>query len=76
MSRMNAWAARAAVNRWRNTGGPERQSWQRFDWMAMVRHEMRRAQLGIDAPTAWCGRNARLRRLVASIGRFAPPRLP
>lgn len=56
--------ASAAINRAINTGkiGPH---WQTFDYWHYMRHEMRRALLGVDPPTAWCGeRNARLRRII------------
>jgi len=68
--------ARAAVNYAINTGKLSN-VWNTFDHMNMVRREMRRALLGIDAPTAWCGdRNARLRRMVEALRGMPAPRLP
>lgn len=55
--------ARAAVNYAINTGKIGAH-WQTFEYWQYMRHEMRRALLGIDGPNAWCGRNARLRRIV------------
>lgn len=67
--------ARTAVVYARNTGQlpPSHLTFWHYD---ILRHEMRRALLGIDAPTAWCGRNARLRRYIESWAKLPAPVLP
>ena len=68
--------ASAAVNYAINTGAVKscRETWQLFNEMV---HETRRALLGIDKPSAWCGeRNARLRRFVSHFQEMPGPRLP
>jgi hypothetical protein len=68
--------ARSAVNYAINMGHVSN-VWYTFDYMNMVRHEMRRALFGIDEPTAWCGeRNARLRRMIEILRHLPAPRLP
>jgi hypothetical protein len=74
--RLRGWSARAAVSLWRNTAGEAAQSWQRFQMMNEATHELRRALLGIDPPTAWGGRNARIRRFIAAVRALPKPRLP
>lgn len=69
--------AATAVHYWRNTAGERAQSFQRFLILALGHHELRRAMLGIDLPTAWCGdRNARIRRLFEHARSLPVPRLP
>jgi hypothetical protein len=69
--------ARSAVYYWRNTAGALAQSWQRFDLLSAGHHELRRALLGIDLPSAWCGdRNARIRRFFEHVRTLPKPRLP
>lgn len=67
--------ARAAINYAINTGRL-RSPWETFDYLNHVRHEMRRALLGIDGPSAWCGRNARLRRMIDHLRTLPGPILP
>jgi len=62
--RPNTGGASAAVNYACNTGKLP-PSWESWWYFPIMHHEMRRALLGIDPPTAWCGdRNARLRRMI------------
>jgi hypothetical protein len=69
--------AATAVHYWRNTAGERAQSFQRFMWLSMAHHELRRAMLGIDPPTAWCGdRDARIRRFFDRVRNLPKPRLP
>lgn len=68
--------ASAAVNHAINTGQLPRSPWLTFSHMSIVRHEMRRALLGIDGPNAWCGRNARLRRMIEGLRGMPGPQLP
>lgn len=68
--------AHAAVNYAINTG-VLKSCWETFAVYNDMVHETRRALLGIDKPTAWCGdRNARLRRFVAHFRELPAPRLP
>jgi len=73
--RLHGIAARMAVNHARNTGRTSN-SWQIFQALNTAAYEVRRALWGIDGPNAWCGRNARLRRYIAAIKQYDPPRLP
>ena len=73
------WAKRSAVQAWQNSRSvpPASGPWSRFRWFALAHHELRRALLGIDQPTAWCGdRNARIRRMILHAATFSAPRLP
>lgn len=77
LARSGRWNARSSVHYWRNTAGAVAQSWRRFDAINAASHELRRALLGIDPPTAWCGdRNARIRRYIEAIRLQPAPRLP
>lgn len=77
LARSGRWNARSSVYYWRNTAGDVAQSWRRFDAIDSATHELRRALLGIDPPSAWCGeRNARIRRFIAAIRSQPKPRLP
>ena len=73
--RLHGYAARSAVNGARISGATSN-SWQRFEALNTAAYEVRRALWGIDGPNAWCGRNARLRRYIAAIKQYEPPRLP
>lgn len=72
----NRGGVEAAVNYHRNTGKMGA-AWETFWYMNGLRHEMRRALLGVDKPTAWCGdRNNRLRRMIAHVRSLPAPTLP
>jgi len=74
--RPNTGGAMTAVNYARNTGQVSG-AWQSFFWLNLARHEMRRALLGIDPKTAWCGdRDARLRRYILAARKYPKPNLP
>jgi hypothetical protein len=72
----NTGGAQAAVNYARNTGQLST-AWMAVWWTNLARGEMRRALLGIDKKTAWCGdRDARLRRYILAARRYPTPNLP
>ena len=72
--RLHGYAARVAVQGAKNAGRVY--DGRRFDALNTAAYEVRRALWGIDGPNAWCGRNARLRRYIAAIRQYEPPRLP
>ena len=68
--------ARMAVNRAINTGLIPN-TWRRFEALNQAGHELRRALLGVDKKTAWCGeRDARIGRYILACREFELPRLP
>lgn len=67
--------AQAAICYAINTGRLK-SPWATFWWMSYLRGEMYRAQLGVDGPNAWCGRNARLKRIIDYVRTLPGPRLP
>jgi len=76
VGRPRGWLLRSEVNFARNTGKLS-DAWQGWQALNDAAHELRRALLGIDKPTAWCGdRNNRIRRYIMAHRRFSNPRLP
>lgn len=76
VGRPRGWTLRSLVNVARNSGKLS-DAWRGWQTINNATHELRRALLGIDPQTAWCGdRNNRVRRYILAHRQFSNPRLP